>query len=188
MQNVESAFKGLYFSKNFAIIYLQGKGKSKKIKNKKILKKIKKVLDNPNQKSYNKGTKKQENQIKRKKEDKKMEKKMTIVEKFAQVKAILEKNGETEMAEFIQERIDIQNKKAENKKPTKAQRENEVLKEKVLEVLRGAEVGMTATEVLNKDVETFVNVQKVTALLKALVDGGKVVKTVDKKKAYFTVA
>ena len=30
MQNVESAFKGLYFSKNFAIIYLQGKGKSKK--------------------------------------------------------------------------------------------------------------------------------------------------------------
>lgn len=117
-----------------------------------------------------------------------MEKKMTIVEKFAQVKAILEKNGETEMAEFIQERIDIQNKKAENKKPTKAQRENEVLKEKVLEVLRGAEVGMTATEVLNKDVETFVNVQKVTALLKALVDGGKVVKTVDKKKAYFTVA
>ena len=144
------------------------------------------MLDNPNQKSYNKGTKKQENQIKRKKEDKKMEKKMTIVEKFAQVKAILEKNGETEMAEFIQERID--NKKAENKKPTKAQKENEVLKEKVLEVLRGAEVGMTATEVLNKDVETFVNVQKVTALLKALVDGGKVVKTVDKKKAYFTVA
>ena len=117
-----------------------------------------------------------------------MEKKMTIVEKFAQVKAILVAQGENEMADFIQERIDIQTKKAENKKPTKAQKENEVLKEKVLEVLRGAEGGMTATEVLNKDVETFVNVQKVTALLKALVDGGKVVKTVDKKKAYFTVA
>ena len=117
-----------------------------------------------------------------------MEKKMTIVEKFAQVKAILEAQGETEMAEFIQERIDIQTKKAENKKPTKAQKENEVLKEKVVEILTANGERMTATEVLNKDVATFGNVQKVTALLKALVDGGKVEKITDKKKAYFTVA
>jgi hypothetical protein len=37
-------------------------------------------------------------------------------------------------------------------------------------------------------VEAFVNVQKVTALLKALVDGGEVTKAVDKKKAYFALA
>ena len=116
------------------------------------------------------------------------EKKMTIVDKFEMVKAILEKDGEVELAEFIGERIEVQRKKTENRKPTKAQVANEGLKDKVVEILAGAENGMTATEVLNADTETFVNVQKVTALLTALVKEGKVVKEVDKKKAIFKVA
>lgn len=116
-----------------------------------------------------------------------MEKK-TIVAQFVEVKAILEAQGEADLAEFIQGRIDAQVKKTENRKPTKTQVENEALKGRVKLVLEGADGQMTATEILNADPDAFKTVQKVTALLKALVDGGEVVKTVDKKKAYFALA
>lgn len=116
------------------------------------------------------------------------EKKMTIVDKFEMVKAILEKDGEVELAEFIGERIEVQRKKTENRKPTKAQVANEGLKDKVVEILANAENGMTATEILNTDIETFDKVQKVTALLTALVKENRVVRVADKKKTIFKVA
>ena len=106
-----------------------------------------------------------------------MEKKLTIVDKFELVKAVLVAQGEDELADFIDERIAVQVKRTENRKPTKAQVANEGLKD-----------SMTATEILNADVVAFGSVQKVTALLKALVDNGKVVKEVDKKKAFFRIA
>lgn len=117
-----------------------------------------------------------------------MAEKMTIVKQFEMVKAELEKIGRDDLVEFIKGRIAVQEKKAENRKPTKVQVANEGLKDKIVDVLVNAENPMTATEILNADVEAFGNVQKVTALLKALVDGGRVVKQVDKKKAFFTVA
>ena len=116
-----------------------------------------------------------------------MEKK-TIVAQFAEVKAVLEEVGRADLAEFIQGRIDVQAKKAENRKPTKVQVENEALKVRVKEILENADGQMTATDILNADADAFKTVQKVTALLKALVDANEVVKTVDKKKAYFALA
>ncbi len=116
-----------------------------------------------------------------------MEKK-TIVNQFAEVKAVLVEAGREDLAEFIQGRIDVQAKKAENRKPTKVQVENEALKGRVLDILTENDAPMTATEILNADVEAFKNVQKVTALLKALVDKGAVVKTADKRKTYFAIA
>ena len=117
-----------------------------------------------------------------------MEKKLTIVDKFELVKAVLVAQGEDELADFIDERIAVQVKRTENRKPTKAQVANEGLKDRIVEILDNAESGMTATEILNADVVAFGSVQKVTALLKALVDNGKVVKEVDKKKAFFRIA
>ena len=117
-----------------------------------------------------------------------MAEKKTIIAQFAEVKEVLEGVGRADLAEFIEGRIEVQKKRTENRKPTKAQVANEGLKARIKEVLVGAEGGMTATEILNADVEAFVNVQKVTALLKALVDGGEVTKAVDKKKAYFALA
>ena len=116
-----------------------------------------------------------------------MEKK-TIVAQFKEVKAILEAQGKTDLVEFIDGRIAVQEKRSENRKPTKVQVANEGLKVRIEEILAGSEAPMTATEVLNADVEAFGSVQKVTYLLKALVDAGKVTKVVDKKKAFFTVA
>ena len=80
-------------------------------------------------------------------------------------------------------------KKSENRKPTKVQEANEELKTVVIEVLTGEENALTVSEILKKS-DKFADVsnQKMSALLKQLVDCGKVVKTVDKKKALFKVA
>lgn len=146
------------------------------------------MLDNLSKRCYNKSTKEQINQITERKRVYTMEKKLTIVDKFELVKAILVAQGEDELADFIDERIAVQVKRTENRKPTKAQVANEGLKDRIVEILDNAEGGMTATEILNADVVAFGSVQKVTALLKALVDNGKVVKEVDKKKAFFRIA
>lgn len=70
--------------------------------------------------------------------------------------------------------------------PTKAQKANEPLKEAVLEVLANAGAPMAV-----KDIQEAVGLetnQKATALLTSLVKAGKVVKTMDKKKSFYSIA
>ncbi len=76
---------------------------------------------------------------------------------------------------------------AADRKPTKAQMANEVLKGKVLEVLTAEPV--TVTDLMGRDAELgALSNQKVSALVNALVDEGKAVKTVEKRKSYFARA
>ena len=76
-------------------------------------------------------------------------------------------------------------KKAANRKPTKVQEANVELKEAIVEVLTAE--GATVSEIMGKaDALAGLSNQKVSALLKQLVDEGKAVKVVDKKKALFT--
>ena len=77
-------------------------------------------------------------------------------------------------------------KKASNKKDTKTQVENKKLKALIVELLGNANAPMTATEILKSD-ESLVSIQKVTALLKQLVETNEVIKTVDKKKSFFSL-
>ncbi len=116
-----------------------------------------------------------------------MEKKITKVQMFAQIREAVADNAD--MVEFIDHEIELLNKKSANKKPTKAQAENEVLKDKIVEVLGTLDGGATATEILNAD-EAFTGMsnQKITSMLKLLKDEGRVVKTVDKKKSIFSIA
>jgi hypothetical protein len=81
----------------------------------------------------------------------------------------------------------LDNKKASNVK-TKTQIENESIKKVILNVLVETAKAMTITEIQEKDSElaTLSN-QKMSALLKQLVDSNEVEKTIDKKKAYFEV-
>ena len=74
-----------------------------------------------------------------------------------------------------------------DRKPTKAQLANEALKAKVAEVLNAEPA--TVTELMGRDAELgALSNQKVSALVNALVDEGRAVKTVEKRKAYFTRA
>ena len=93
-----------------------------------------------------------------------------------------------EMVQFCEGRIAVLDNKSASRKPTKTQAENEVLKVKVLDVL-GTE-GITVTEVMSKDAELgALSNQKVSALLKALVTEGKVIKSEgEKRKSIFSLA
>ena len=72
---------------------------------------------------------------------------------------------------------------------TKTQKENEVLMETIVVALAEIDKPVTVTELIanGEGLDGYTN-QKISALLRKLVEAGKVVKTIEKKKAYFSVA
>ena len=87
--------------------------------------------------------------------------------------------------------ISLLDKKAEKAKTqkSKTQKENEIIKTQLLEYLNSIDYGVTITEIIKgSDIFTDFSTQKISALLKQLVDSGEVVKAVDKKKSYFSAA
>ena len=70
----------------------------------------------------------------------------------------------------------------------RVQKENETIKEQIIVALKEINKPVTVDELRasNVDMGTFSN-QKLSALLKQLVDTNVVVKTVDKKKSYFSI-
>lgn len=114
-----------------------------------------------------------------------MAKKMTIVEMYG---AIMEKAQgvlSKEEIEFLQSRADLVAKKNATRKPTKAQAENEEIKDKILEFMSD-KVSRTVTDIM-KGVGLESN-QKTSALVRQLKESGLVVRTESKGKAYFTLA
>ena len=73
-------------------------------------------------------------------------------------------------------------------KPTKTQQENVETKEQIYAVLALAGKPMTITEMQEADAEVLgtLSNQKVSALVAQLVKDGKVAKTVEKRKSYFS--
>ncbi len=89
---------------------------------------------------------------------------------------------------YLENELALLDKKARNKKATKTQEENVGIKATILEVL--ATIGRgTVTDIQNGNVElSALSNQKVSALVRQLVESGKVVKTVEKKKSIFSLA
>ena len=116
-----------------------------------------------------------------------MANKKTQKDFFKDIIAMAEEMGRADIVDFAKGRIEALEKKAGSKKPTKTQTENVALKDTILSVMSGK--GMTVTEIQSKDnVLGDLSNQKVSALIRQLVDEGKVVKTVDKKKSFFSLA
>ena len=123
-----------------------------------------------------------------------MEKKITKKEMFLQVIALAQ--GEEisvstdEIMEFARHEIDLLNKKANSKsKKEKANdAENVRLSDLILKVLSDSESALTISEIMAKNDELGVlSNQKVSALMKKLVDGGQVDKSVNKGRSYFFI-
>lgn len=122
-----------------------------------------------------------------------MEKKITKKEMFLQVIALAQ--GEEisvsadEIMDFARHEIDLLNKKANSKsKKEKANdAENTRLSDLILEVLLDSKKAFTISEIMaeNSELGALSN-QKVSALMKKLVDGGLVVKSVNKGRSYFS--
>jgi len=113
--------------------------------------------------------------------------KVTIKDMFNEVIALAQENGRDDIVEFAKGRIAVLDKKAENKKATKTQVENEGLKVAILDFL--TEVGEPTT--IAKIVEAVDGVntpQKASSLLRQLAEAGKAVRSMDKKTVLYAVA
>lgn len=89
---------------------------------------------------------------------------------------------------YLENELALLNKKAQNKKATKTQEQNVGIKATILEVLATIGSG-TVTDIQNGNEElSILSNQKVSALVRQLVESGEVVKTIDKKKSIFSLA
>ena len=116
-----------------------------------------------------------------------MTNKMTQRDFYKEIIALAEANDRMDIVDFANGRIAVLDKKAENKKPTKTQEENEVLKGVILDTLTNEGVTVTELQAKSEELSALSN-QRVSALLRQMVADGKVVKSVDKKKSYFALA
>lgn len=123
-----------------------------------------------------------------------MEKKITKKEMFAQVIAMAQGKevavSADEIVAFAEHEIELLEKKAgtKSKKETANDAENARLMEIIVETLTGSEKAMTVSELMTANVELGeLSNQKVSALMKKLVDGGRVQKSTDKRKSVFSI-
>ncbi len=116
-----------------------------------------------------------------------MTNKMTQKDFYKEIIELAQANGREDIVEFCKGRIEVLAKKSGNRKPTKTQEENKSLKELVRNAL--VELGSgTVTEIQKSDeVLSELSNQKVSALLRQMIEVGEVEKTTDKKKSYFSL-
>ena len=89
---------------------------------------------------------------------------------------------------YLENELALLDKKAQNKKATKTQEQNVGIKATILEVLATIGSG-TVTDIQNGNEElSALSNQKVSALVRQLVESEEVVKTTDKKKSIFSLA
>lgn len=117
---------------------------------------------------------------------------MTKKEMFAVIAETInavEVENKAEMLNFIAHEVELLEKKSKSGGQTKTQKENEVLKEQLLNAFKAMKEPVTISEfqeLSNEPVAQLTN-QKLSALLNQLVKAGKMVKTIEKKKSHFSL-
>lgn len=123
-------------------------------------------------------------------------KKATKKEMFGTMKNILfgikldiPEDTKEDLIKFIDHEIDLLNKKASASGQTKTQAENEKIKVVIAEELTRIARAVTISELIKESEELgqYSN-QKLSAILKQMVESGTARKIVDKKKSLFTIA
>ena len=88
---------------------------------------------------------------------------------------------------YLENELALLDKKAQNKKATKTQEQNVGIKATILKVLATIGSG-TVTDIQNGNEElSALSNQKVSALVRQLVESGEVVRTTNKKKSIFSL-
>ena len=112
--------------------------------------------------------------------------KMTRVEMFNAIKAIPQVAENQEMVDFIDKQIAqlAKRKSAESK----TQKENKALMEVVVDAMVVLNKPATATQIMKSDAYlSELSLPKVSALLKKLIEEGRVERTIEKKIALFSL-
>lgn len=121
----------------------------------------------------------------------------TRKEMFTSVSDFLaEHEADTALIDFVNHQIELLDNKKESKKQSKEQEENATYSNAIYEQM-AFERKYSAAELMkelpavgdwNANHETELSVQKLASLLKPLVDGGKVIKTTEKRRVFYTKA
>ena len=116
---------------------------------------------------------------------------MTKKEMFNAILAIDAVSANAEMVEFLNHQIDLLDARNVAKKPTKTQLENVSIKNTICEVLADADAPMRVKDmIVDSRLENYTT-SKISALLRQLLPetgDGRVVRTIEKKIAYFSLA
>lgn len=117
-------------------------------------------------------------------------KKMTKKDYFAQLVGIVENaelDNKTELLGFIAHEVELLNKKnSRSGKPTARQMENEKIKTSILTILECGKP-LTVSQIMVELNDSSLSNQRVSALLTQLKDSEEVVRTVEKKVAYYSI-
>lgn len=119
--------------------------------------------------------------------------KLTKRDYFKMLAGVVENSGadnREELQSFINHELELLDKKSASRGTTTTakQKENEDLKEYILGVLTEVNRAVTITELQAEDTRLGeLTNQKISAMLKQLVDNNQVTKVVDKKKSYFKI-
>ena len=115
---------------------------------------------------------------------------MTKAQKFQMLADLPAVKADPMLSEFIAHEMELLAKKnTADKKPTAQQEANAVIKQNVLTVLADGEK-RTVSELLKMvpDLPDTMTNQRMSALVRQMVDAGEVIRTEDKRKAYFSKA
>ena len=117
--------------------------------------------------------------------------KVTKRERFSQLMEIVKASNvenSAELVAFIEHEVELLTKKnSRSGKPTKTQVENETIKAQIISVLERVGKPMTVTQLLAESEFTGLSNQKVSALLTQLRKSGEVVRTIEKKVAFYSL-
>lgn len=115
-------------------------------------------------------------------------KKMTKKDYFNELLKIGAIASNESLVDFINHELELLDRKSSKSTLSKTQVENNSIKDIIINVLQESAKPMTITEIqlVNEDLKELSN-QKISALLKQLVDTDLVERIVDKKKTYFQI-
>ena len=115
---------------------------------------------------------------------------MTKAQKFQMLADLPAVKADPMLSEFIAHEMELLAKKnTAEKKPTAQQEANAVIKQNVLTVLADGKK-RTVSELLKMvpDLPDTMTNQRMSALVRQMVDAGQVVRSEDKRKAFFAIA
>lgn len=97
---------------------------------------------------------------------------------------LVKETNKEEYLPYLEHELELLDNKKKNSKPTKTQEENTRIMEIIVTCLTSEPATISEIQKRNEELETLSN-QKMSALLKKLIDAERVEKIMDKKKAYF---
>lgn len=115
-------------------------------------------------------------------------KKLTKKDLFGQARELAVANSREDLVAFIDHEIELLNKKASTSKESQTQKENLVIMDKLYNELANIGRAVTISEFqANSEYASTLSNQKISALFKKMKEAGKIVKTTEKKKSYFSI-